>query len=283
MANKRDYYEVLGVAKTASEQELKKAYRKKALEFHPDRNKEAGAEAKFKEVNEAYEVLSDSQKRQTYDQFGHAAFAGGGAPGGGGGFRQSGPFTYSFGGNAGNFSQFGFDFSDPFEIFETFFGGGGFSQQRKVRYAVTIEFLEAVTGVEKSIVHQGTEHTVRIPPGASEGTRIRYNEFDVLVKINPSEVFKRDGYDVFVDVDISITMAVLGGTIKVPTVDEKDISIKVRQGTQPNTMVRLKGKGMPHLRGNGRGDQYVRLNVVVPKHITREQRKILKKLESTLE
>ena len=129
MSTQRDYYEILGVEKSVSQADLKKAYRKKALEYHPDRNKAADAEEKFKEINEAYEVLSDEKKRQMYDQYGHAAFdpRAGGFGQGTGGF-QNGPFTYTYS-NMGGGDPFGggYDFSDPFSIFEQFFGGGGFS------------------------------------------------------------------------------------------------------------------------------------------------------------
>jgi DnaJ-class molecular chaperone len=129
MATTRDYYDILGISKSASAQEIKSAYRKAALKYHPDRNKEAGAENKFKEINEAYEVLSNEEKRRTYDQFGKAAFQNGGMGGGdpfGGGFRQQGPFTYTYSSSGGNpFEGFDFGgqgFSDPFDIFESFFG-----------------------------------------------------------------------------------------------------------------------------------------------------------------
>jgi len=280
--SKRDYYEALGVVKTASAEELKKAYRKKALEYHPDRNKDKDADVKFKEINEAYEVLSDAQKRKTYDQFGHAAFdpsSGGGFGGFGQQSGRSGPFTYTYT-SAGGANPFGnFDFSDPFEIFESFFGGGGFAtHQVKPRYSLTIDFMEAVNGTQRTIVHQGKSHTVNIPAGADDGTRIRFSEFDVSLDVKPHSEFKRDGYDMFSNYEISFATAALGDTIEVPTLN-KPVKLKVRPGTQPNTMIRLKDQGIKHLRGGGRGDHYIRLIVTIPTSLSREQKNLLKEYD----
>lgn len=290
MTTQRDYYEILGVEKGASKAELKKAYRKKALEYHPDKNKGEDAEEKFKEVNEAYEVLSDEKKRKAYDQFGHAAFDPRSGFGGFGGDGQSqsyrqGPFTYTYSSSGGGnpFQGFG-DFSDPFEIFEQFFGGGspfGGRRQAKPHYSIKVSFMDAVKGTEKTIVHQGKQHTVKIPAGAHDGTRIRYNEFAVSVDVQGDDTFKRDGYDLFVEVDVPFTMAALGGEIEVPTIDEK-VKLKVRAGTQPGSLIRLKGRGVPHLRGSGQGDQYVRIMVEVPKSLSKKQKELLEELDTTL-
>lgn len=289
MPNKRDYYDVLGVKKGATAAELKSAYRKKALEFHPDKNKSPDAEAKFKEVNEAYEVLSDAQKRQTYDQFGHAAFDPSAGMGGFGGFGgaggastgRAGPFTYTYTSGSNPFASG--DFSDPFEIFESFFGGANPFRRgpQKPHYSIKISFMEAVKGVEKTIVHQGTTHTVKIPAGADNGTRIRFSDFDVSIDVLPHDTFKRDGYDVFIDHNISISTAALGGTEEILTVDEKPLKIKIRPGTQPNTMLRLRGKGIPHVRGQGRGDQYIRLRITIPSPLSQEQKKLFEQLKQT--
>jgi DnaJ-class molecular chaperone len=289
MPTKRDYYEILGVEKTALASEIKSAYRKMALEFHPDRNKAADAEEKFKEINEAYEVLSNAEKRQAYDQFGHTAFDP--RAGGFGGFGQAGqtgragPFTYTYTNTGGNpFGGFGVDFSDPFEIFEQFFGGGGSpfgGRVRKTHYSLTIEFLEAAKGTEKTLIHQGREYAVKIPAGANDGTRIQFHDFVVSLNVKADERFKRDGYDVFVDEVIPLTVAVLGGQITVPTIED-EVTLKVRPGTQPNSMIRLRGKGIQHVRGSGRGDEYIRLVVEIPKDLTRDQRKIFKRLDEVL-
>lgn len=290
MSTKRDYYQILGVDKTASTAELKQAYRKKALEYHPDRNKSADAEAKFKEVNEAYEVLSDTTKRQQYDQFGHAAFdptsgpAGAGGFGGFGGYSgRSGPFTYTYTNFGGGSPNTEFDFSDPFEIFESFFGGGAspFGRaQAKPRYTLKIDFMESVKGTQRSIVHQGKSHTIDIPSGVDEGTRIRFKEFDVSIDITPHPQFKREGYDVIVNHEIPFTLAALGGTIEVPTI-EKSVKLKVRPGTQPGSVIRLRGQGIPRLRASGKGDQYVRLVIKVPENLNRQQKQLLKEFEKT--
>ncbi len=282
MATKRDLYEILGVSKNATPQEIKSAYRKKALEFHPDRNKAKDAEEKFKEVNEAYEILSDEKKRKLYDQLGHAAFDP--RSGGFGGFGQGqtykqGPFTYTYTTSGNPFGGAGFDFSDPFDIFEQFFGGGspfGGRVRTKTHYSIKIDFMEAVKGTERTIIHQGSEHTVKIPAGANDGTRIQFSDFVVTIDVKPDDTFKRDGYDLFVDVVVPFTTAALGGVVEVPTLDGT-VKLKVKAGTQPNTMVRLKGKGVPHLRGGGVGDQYVRMVVAVPTNLNREQKKLLQK------
>jgi len=292
MQPKRDYYDVLGVSKNASQEELKKAYRKQALQWHPDRNKSPEAEKRFKEINEAYEVLSDGEKKAAYDQFGHAAFEPGGMGAGGfaggpfaGGqtrtYRQ-GPFTYTYttyGGEA-PFEGLGFDFSDPFEIFEQFFGGASpFARQTRIpRYGLTIDFMEAVKGCEKEVVMEGKKRKIRIPPGVDDGSRIRFRDFYITIDVRPSKIFQRDGNDVFVNVQIPLTLAILGGVIEVPTIDG-DLKLRIRPGTQPGTMVRLRGRGIKRPQRYGRGDQYVRLQIKIPEKLTREQKEALKVLE----
>lgn len=288
MAIKSDYYDILGVTKSASADEIKKAYRKQALEWHPDKHKEEkeAAEKRFKEINEAYQILSDSQKRSAYDQFGHDAFSPGGMPGGfGGPFAQSGrygPFTYTYtttGGDGG--SPFaGFDFGDPFEIFEQFFGGGNpFRQARQIpRYSITIDFIEAIKGVAKEVSVGGRKRKIKIPAGVNEGSRINFGDFILSINVKSHEIFERDGDDIFVRVVIPFSLATLGGEIKVPTVDG-DVKIRIRPGTQPGTMVRLREQGVPRLRGRGRGDEYVRINVLVPEKFTREQKNLLEELK----
>lgn len=289
-AGKADYYDILGVDKNATAEEIKKSYRKQALEWHPDKhpdNKEA-AEKRFKEINEAYQVLADPEKRRAYDQFGHAAFAPGGGfgargqanpfAGGQNPFGQGGsPFTYTYSTN-GNAA--GFDFGDPFEIFEQFFGGGSpFRQARSIpRYSIAVDFMEAAKGVEKEVSVEGKKRKIKIPAGVDEGSRIQFDDFILSINIKPHEVFERDGADVYVKMEIPYSLAVLGGDIKVPTV-EKEVKIKVRAGTKSGSMVRLREQGIKHLRGSGRGDQYVRLVVEVPTKLSREQRNLINQLK----
>lgn len=290
MATNRDYYEILGVSKSASEAELKAAYRKQAMQWHPDRHRadKKTAEDKFKEINEAYEVLSDPQKKAAYDQYGHAAFQQGGfgspsdqGPFGGGGrtYRQ-GPFTYTYttsGGQGFDFSDFGF--SDPFEIFEQFFGGSPFGrrQPRKAVYSLQIDFIEAVKGVSKEVEAEGRKKTIKIPAGVDDGTRIRFEDFDVVVAVKPHDQFKRDGNDIHIDMSLTFADAALGTVLDVPTIDGL-VKLNIKPGVQPGTLMRLRGKGVPYVRGGGRGDQYIRLLVTVPTHVNRRQKELLEEL-----
>ncbi|MFH2118282.1 MAG: DnaJ C-terminal domain-containing protein [Candidatus Paceibacterota bacterium] len=284
MATKRDYYEILGLKKSAAASEIKSAYRKMALKYHPDKNKEADAEQKFKEINEAYQVLSDEKKRKTYDQFGHAAFdpaSGMGSAGQGGPFGgfQQGPFTWTYTtGQGGGQPAADFDFGDPFEIFEQFFGGG-FNRARRPRYGLAIEFMEAVHGVEKEVEVNGKKHTVKIPAGASDGTRLRFDEFDVTIEVKTHSRFKRDGYDVFLIEKIPLTTALLGGNIEIPTLREEKLKLKIRPGTQSHSLIRLREEGVQHLRGRGKGDLYVRIVIDIPEKLTREQKKLIEDLK----
>lgn len=279
MATNRDYYEILGLKKGADKAEIKSAYRKLALKYHPDKNKAKDAEAKFKEINEAYSVLSDAQKKSAYDQFGHAGvgggagnpFAGGGNPFGG----QQGPFTWSYSSSSGGnpFGEAGFD--DAFDIFNQFFGGGFSQAQRRARYSLRISFMEAAKGGEQTVEIEGKKHKIKIPAGANTGTRLRFEDFDILFEVEPHPEFKREGYDLFFDKKIDFATAALGGDIVVPTL-EKPVKIKVRAGTQSHTLVRLKGEGVQMLKGRGHGDLYVRLIVEVPEKLTGDQKRLLK-------
>ncbi|MEK7141936.1 MAG: DnaJ C-terminal domain-containing protein [Patescibacteria group bacterium] len=292
MATKRDYYEILGVSKSASVDEIKKAYRKLALEWHPDRNKAAGANEKFKEINEAYAVVSDPKKRATYDQFGAAAFQpgmGAGASGQGPFGGGQGPFTYSWSSGGGG-SPFGADFEqtiDPFDIFEQFFGGGFSPRQARARrevYEITIDFMDAVKGVTKEVhIPRGragegsVKKTIKIPAGVDTGSRIRFDDFDIVVSVRADKQYKREGNDLIIDQEISYTQAALGSVVEVPTIDGP-LSIRIQPGTQPGTLIRLRGKGVPQVRGNGRGDQYVRVQLTIPTHLSRRQRELLEEL-----
>ena len=359
-SEKRDYYEVLGVKKDATADEIKKAYRKLAKENHPDLHPgDKACEERFKEVNEAYEVLSDEEKRKKYDQFGHAAFdpnAGYGAGGFGGGF--------------GGFGDFG-DLGDIFGSFGDIFGFGGGGAQRSnpnaprkgdnIRSSVSISFEEAAFGCAKEItigrveqcpdckgtgcqpgttpevcpdckgtgtvrttqrtpfgmvqstgacpkckgtgkiIHQPCktcrgmgmirrQHKVKvtIPAGIDDGQAISQRgkgnaganggpagDLLVSVIVRPHARFERDGNSVLLQQPISFAQAALGAEIEVPTLDG-NVKMTVPEGTQPGATFRLRGKGIPYLRGSGRGDQFVTVDVVVPKNLTGSQKELLR-------
>ena len=239
---------------------------------------------RFKEINEAYQILSDAEKKKAYDQFGHQAFDGAGNTGGNpfaGGFRGGGPFTYTYSTSSGGQNPFGnMDFEDPFEIFEQFFGGGFSRAQQRPRYSLAIDFIEAITGVTKEVSIDGKKKSIKVPAGANDGTRIRFDDFDVTINVRSHPKFKRDNYDLFVDHHIPLTMAAIGGTTQVETV-KKPLKLKIRPGTDSHTMVRLRGEGVPHLRGSGTGDLYVRLIVDIPEKLTSEQNRLFKELQKT--
>lgn len=289
----RDFYEILGVSKSASEAELKKAYRKLAMQWHPDRNKSAEANEKFKEINKAYEVLSDSKKKEVYDQYGESAFKpGGGFSGQGpfGGGQQSGsygPFSYTYttDGNGRGSPFEGVDFggfSDPFEIFEQFFGGGSSYGRRSGRqrqvYRLTIDFMEAVKGVEKTVELEGKRQKIKIPAGVDNGMRVRFGDFDIVVEVQPDSRFKREDYDLITDVEISFSQAALGDVLSVPTIDGP-LNLKIQAGTQPGSFIRLRGKGVPHVHSSARGDQYVRVKISIPSRLTNRQKELLSEFE----
>jgi DnaJ-class molecular chaperone len=288
MADQKDYYSILGVSKTASTEEIKRAYRKLALQYHPDRNKSPDAAEKFKEVNKAYEVLSDPQKRQAYDQFGAAAFEGGaGGPFGGfsgfagQGSRRYGPFTYTWSSSSDANQDFDFGgFSDPFEIFEQFFGSASpfGARQRRSIYQLTISFDEAVHGAEKQIKINGKSQKIKIPAGVDTGSRIRFSDYDVIIEVQPDPHFQREGYDIVTEKEISFAEAALGTEVEVRTIDDT-VKLRIPPGTQPQTVFRLRGKGVPYVRGSGRGDHYVRIKVTIPKHLTKHQKELLMEFE----
>lgn len=361
MSEKRDYYEVLGLSKGASEEEIKRAYRKMAKKYHPDINKEPGAEEKFKEVNEAYEVLSNKEKRARYDQFGRAGVD----PNFGGGTGGGNPF-----GGMG-----GMDFSD---IFDTFFGGGSpFGGARRqnpnaprrgsdCEARVVIEFEQAAKGCTQKVSydkvencpdcggtgakkgtkpatcpvcggtgqqrvtqntfmgvvqttrtcdrchgtgrvisdpcptcrgtgHQRKHHTIEIniPAGIADQQVLSVSgqgnagsnggpagDLHVLVSVRPHPIFQRKGNDIWCDMPITFAQAALGGEVTVPTLDGK-VSYEVREGTQPGDVFKLRGKGVQRLGGRGRGDQYVRMVLEVPKNLTLKQKELLKKFEES--
>ena len=356
--NKRDYYEVLGVDRSASDDELKKAYRKAAKKYHPDLNPgDAAAEKAFKEVNEAYEVLSDKEKRSRYDQFGHAGV------------------DPNFGAGGGYGGGFNGDFGDLGDIFGSFFGGG-FGGSRRANpnaprrgndasAAVNISFEEAAKGCKQTVkvtkietcdecggsgakkgtssktcpVCQGTgqvtssqrtpfgvcqtqtvcsncngsgkvienpctkcngkgrirhtvQETVDIPAGIDDGQVIRLRgkgdsgvnggpsgDLNITVNVRPHPIFSRNGYDVYCEIPITFVEAALGGDITVPTLDGK-VKFTIHEGTQPGDEFKLRGKGIQRLNYSGRGDQYVKITVEVPKNLSREQKEKLKEFEA---
>ncbi|WP_339063750.1 molecular chaperone DnaJ [Tepidibacillus marianensis] len=348
----RDYYEVLGVGKGATEDEIKKAYRKLARQYHPDVNKEADATEKFKEVKEAYEVLSDSNKRARYDQFGHED-------------PQAG-----FGGSGG-FG--GADFGDFGDIFDMFFGGGGRKNRNPnaprrgadLQYNMTIEFKDAIFGkeiditipreeecdtchgtgakpgtkVETCSVCKGTgqqevvQNTpfgrivnrrictacqgtgkiitqkctdchgkgrlklnktihINIPAGVDDGSQLRVSgegeaganggpagDLFIVLRVKTHDFFERDGDNIYCEVPLTFAQAALGDEIEVPTLDGR-VKLKIPEGTQTGTNFRLKGKGVPHLRFGGAGDQHVKVVIVTPTQLTDRQKELIKELGS---
>lgn len=360
---KRDYYDILGARRGASADELKKAYRQKAKELHPDRNADnPQAEAQFKEVNEAWDVLKDEQKKAAYDRFGHAAFengmgGGGGGPRGGGGFQQ------------GDFAS---AFSDVFEdLFGDFMGrGGGGARQRAqrgsdLRYNLRVTLEEAYQGVQKTIsipasttcdtcrgtgaeggaepqtcptcsgmgkvraqqgfftvertcptcngmgqtiknpcktchgagrVEKERQLSVNIPAGVETGTRIRLagegeaglrggpqGDLYIFIEVKDHALFQRDGVHLFCRVPISMPAAALGGEVEVPTIDGGRARVKVPAGAQSGKQMRLRGKGMPALRGAGTGDMVIELAVETPVNLTARQKELLREFEKLSE
>jgi DnaJ-class molecular chaperone len=169
---------------------------------------------------------------------------------------------------------------DPFEIFEQFFGGaspfGG--RARKPAYSISITFDEAVHGTEKTVTINGKSQKIKIPAGVDSGNRIQFTDYDVVVDVKASDKFQRQGYDIVTEQELSFAQAALGGEIEIETVDGK-ITIRVPAGTQPNTLVRLSGKGVQHVRGSGKGDHYVRVKVTIPKKLSGKQKQLLEEFE----
>jgi curved DNA-binding protein len=307
----KDYYQILGVGRNATQAEIKKAYRKMALKYHPDKAKgDKTAEDKFKEISEAYAVLSDDKKRKQFDTFGSDKFSQEDI------FRNSDFSTIfkdmGFGGSsledllAGLFgggrraysrrgASRGFDFSGPF--------GDDFSQgaprrghDLEAEMPITLE--EAALGATKSFSFRqdkGTEKvSVRIPPGMSSGKRLRVQkkggkgsaagaEGDLYIKIEvqPHPLFMREGDDLVIDKEIKLSQALLGTTITVPTIRGENVSLRVPPGTKSHTKIRLKGYGMPVLGENRKGDAYVRILIDIPKNLSKDQKKFAEELQKS--
>jgi molecular chaperone DnaJ len=295
MSTKKDFYEVLGISKNSTEVEIKSAYRKLARQHHPDVDKSAGAAEKFKELSEAYQVLADPQKRQTYDQFGAAAFEGGAAGGNqgypGGNPFGNGGFSYSWSSNG----QAGQGFADPFDLFEQIFGMGGFAQEfaqgfrRRQTYQMTLSFDEAVHGVAKEVEIERVEGnhnqvkrekmTIKVPAGVDEGTRMRFGDVDIVFRVKPDKEFERQGSDIYSEAIISVPQAVLGDVIEVKTVNGK-VNLKVPPGTQPDVLIRIKDEGVLTLRGKA-GDHYVRIKIEIPKSVSGKEKELYEEIFDT--
>lgn len=286
--NMKDPYETLGVSKNATEQEIKSAYRKLALQYHPDRNKTAGATEKFKEVTQAYEILSNPEKRRTFDQFGSAAFEQGGmggpqGPGGAGfeGFPGGFRWTWSSSGGEGVEE---FDLNDAFSIFESFFGGGFGGTRRRPRrdvYRIAISLEEAYRGVTKDVVIKGERHSIKIPAGVDTGNRIRFSDFDIQIEVKKDRRFEREGAHLVTELKISYPDAVMGGEAELAGIDGT-VKFRFQPGTESGRVVRLREQGMPVVNRGVRGDLYVRLIIDVPSRVTPEQRELLEQLRESM-
>ena len=276
----RDYYDVLGVKKTASDDEIKKSYRNLAKKFHPDKNKgNKDAENKFKEISEAYAVLSDKEKREQYDRMGREAFSGfggGGANPFGGGFDFS-QFTQQFGGGArgrraGGNARRGGGSGGFTDIFSDLFGGAqGFEpQEQELEAELTIDFRDAVLGATMDITVNGDRIKVKIPEGIAEGQRVRVPRkgdaaIQILIHVKPHPFFERRGDDIYIELPITVGEALRGGEVDVPTI-RGAVRAKIPAGTQTGRTFRISGKGVKKKgKDAGYGDHYYKVQVHVPK------------------
>ena len=291
---KRDYYEVLGVSKNASDDEIKKAYRKLAIKYHPDKNPgDKEAEAKFKEINEAHDVLSDKQKRARYDQFGHAGVGGAGFGGGASGnpFGQGGAFNF-------NGQTFNFDFGggSPFDdILGNIFGFGGARRPRRgadYQTSVTLTFEEAIFGTTEEVEIDGKKTKVKIPAGIDDGMSIRIHgkggpapeggtergDLYVRIRVKPHKHLTREGAIILSEEHIDMVDAALGTEIDVETVDGT-VTMKVPAGTQSGTPFKLSGHGVPMRADGDRGPHIVTVVVDTPKNLSKKQKELLEEFK----
>lgn len=292
MSTQKDYYEILGVSKNASDDEIKKAYRKLAFKYHPDKNPgDKEAEAKFKEATEANEVLSDKQKRARYDQFGHAGVGGNSNNGGGNPFSGG---SYSFNGQNFNF-DFGGD-GNIDDIFSTLFGfGGGRTQRRRgadYRTVLTVSFEESIFGTTKAVQVDGKEINLKIPAGIDDGQSIRLRghggpapdssgeagDLLVQIRVRPHKTLTREGYIILSEQHISMIDAALGCEVEIETIDGK-ITMKVPAGTQSSTPFKLSGHGVP-MRGEERGPHIVNIIVDTPTNLSKKQKELLEEFRT---
>lgn len=290
-----DLYEILGVKKDASEADIKKAYRRLAMEWHPDKHKgDKTAEEKFKEINKAYETLSDPQKKSMYDQFGDSASNFGG--GGGGGFNGGG---FDFNGFQGNFDGQGF--ADIFEAFFTGFGGRPNAPRkgRNLEFELKVSFEDAAFGCEKELVitRPGTggerkqeNLKVKIPSGVDNDSVVRLSgkgdpgmnggpqgDLYVHIRIIPHKEFVRNNFDVHGNAEISTLQAVLGSEIKVKTI-HGEVTLKIPAGTQPGKVFKLKSYGVQKLHSEEKGDHFVKVNVIIPSKLSKKEKELYQKL-----
>ncbi len=300
--SKKDFYQLLGVSRTATQDEIKKAYRKLAMQYHPDKNpNNKKAEDKFKEFTEAYETLGDEQKRQNYDQFGHAGAAGANPFGGGGGFG-AGPRSRSGAGGPDPFQDiFGDVFGDIFNQTQQRSRGGSQSRQPNrgsdLKYTLSITFEEAAVGCEKLVSfsrqvgarEETAKLSVSVPAGVKDGQRLKLSgegdkpssgaagDLFVIVDLQDHLLFRRDEADVILDLPVVYTDAILGKSLEIPTLFGK-AEIKIPTGTHSGQNFRLKSKGFPRLGATGSGDMLVRVIVDTPPKINARQKELLEEL-----
>jgi DnaJ-class molecular chaperone len=280
----KDYYKILGVEKNANEDEIKKAFRKLAHQYHPD--KKGGDEAKFKEVNEAYSVLSDKTKRSQYDTFGSS----GAHTGGAGGFDPNG-FGFDFSGFS---NGEGFDAGDLGDILSSIFGGRRVRRGRDVAVDIELSFAESIFGTERKVMINSkavkqNEVTIRVPAGIDNGQMIRMSGMgetleggvpgDLYVKVHVRRHphLRKEGYNLLTDLNIKLTEGLLGTTKPIGTLDG-EIELKIPAGTNTGTVLRVKGKGVPQSKDK-RGDLFVRVTIVYPEKLSKEAKRLVEELK----